>query len=276
MEFEDIVKACAKHVDPPAKKVIAGAPDRPLVIGDIEVPCYVLEGETRVFSQRGATAGIGLNPDAGFRMPDLLSSKPIKPFVSNELSLALKSPILFKNPSGGGNAYGYPATILVDVSQTIINAHDAKPLRGQHATIIRRCRALLGHFAKVGIIAVIDEITGYQKLRERNALASILDRLIAKEAQPWTKTFPLEVYIEICRFKKWSVPTSSGMGLPQVIGRYTNNIAYARISHGVLQKLRQKTQNYQLEEEKIGIINGLLHTWDTQNSKNTWQASSRL
>ena len=30
-------------------EVIAGAPDRPLVIGDIEIPCYVVEDETRVF-----------------------------------------------------------------------------------------------------------------------------------------------------------------------------------------------------------------------------------
>ena len=56
-------------------KVIAGAPDRPLVIGDIEIPCYVVEDETRVLSQRGVTAGIGLNPDAGFRMPHLMASR---------------------------------------------------------------------------------------------------------------------------------------------------------------------------------------------------------
>ena len=31
-------------------KVIAGAPDRPLMIGNIEMPCYVLEDEMRVLS----------------------------------------------------------------------------------------------------------------------------------------------------------------------------------------------------------------------------------
>ena len=40
-------------------KVIAGAPDRPLVIGDIEIPCYVLEDKTRVLSQRGFLKAIG-------------------------------------------------------------------------------------------------------------------------------------------------------------------------------------------------------------------------
>ena len=34
-------------------EVIAGATDHPLVIGDIEIPCYVLEDETRVLVQRG-------------------------------------------------------------------------------------------------------------------------------------------------------------------------------------------------------------------------------
>ena len=48
-----------------------------LVIGDIEIPCYVLEDETRVLSQRGVTASIGLNPEAGFRMPQFMASRSI-------------------------------------------------------------------------------------------------------------------------------------------------------------------------------------------------------
>ena len=42
-----------------ALKVIAGAPDKPLVIGGTEIPCYVLEDETRVLSQRGIFLGLG-------------------------------------------------------------------------------------------------------------------------------------------------------------------------------------------------------------------------
>jgi len=71
-------------------KVVAGTPDRPLVIGDIEIPCYVLEGEQRVLSQRGVTAAIGLNPKVGFRMPNFLATKAIKPFVHKELGPDLK------------------------------------------------------------------------------------------------------------------------------------------------------------------------------------------
>ena len=39
-------------------KVIAGAADKPLIIGDIEIPCYVLEDEIRVLSQRGVFSGV--------------------------------------------------------------------------------------------------------------------------------------------------------------------------------------------------------------------------
>ncbi len=118
------------------------AADKPLIIGDIKIQCYVLEDETRVLSQRGMTAGIGLNPDAGFRMPHFLASRTIKPFVSNELMPALKYPILFQNPSGGGHVYGYPATILPEICKVILNTRQAGALNKQQKTLANRCEAL--------------------------------------------------------------------------------------------------------------------------------------
>ena len=38
-----------------------GAADRPLKIGGIEIPCYVLADGTRVLAQRGLQSGIGLS-----------------------------------------------------------------------------------------------------------------------------------------------------------------------------------------------------------------------
>src|SRR5471032_3477159 len=42
-------------------KATHGSVDRPLKIGDVEIPCYVLEDGTRVLSQRGLIAGIGMS-----------------------------------------------------------------------------------------------------------------------------------------------------------------------------------------------------------------------
>ena len=217
-------------------EVIAGAPDRPLVIGDIEIPCYVLEDETRVLSQRGVTAGIGLNPDAGFRMPQFMASRSIAKYVSADSMPALKHPVRFKNPVGGGIALGYPATLLPDICDVILAARAAGSLQERQLPIAQRCELLIRGLAQVGIIALVDEATGYQDIRAQLALAKILEEFIAKELQPWTKTFPYEFYKEIARLKGW--PPMYSMKRPSVVGHYTNDIVYERIAPGLLKELR--------------------------------------
>ncbi len=217
-------------------KVIAGTPDHPLVIGNIEIQCYVLEDETRVLSQRGMTAAIGLNPDAGFRIPQLMASKALKPYINNDLRLALNNPIIFKNPGGGGVAYGYPATVLPDICDAIIDADRSGETTERQTVIVERAFVLSRGLSRVGIIALVDEATGYQRIREKRALATILEKYISEELQPWTKTFPYEFYEQIFRLKGWSGP--DGTKRPSVIGHYTNDFIYSRLAPGVLDKLR--------------------------------------
>ena len=42
-----------------------GSVDHPLTIGDIEIPCYVLEDGTRVLSQRGLQTSLGMSISGG-------------------------------------------------------------------------------------------------------------------------------------------------------------------------------------------------------------------
>ena len=90
-------------------------------------------------------------------------------------------------------------------------------------------------FSHIGIIALVDEATGYQQIREQRALATILEKFIADELQPWTKTFPYEFYEQIFRLKGW--PGPHGVKKPSVIGHYTNDFVYDRLAPGVLQEL---------------------------------------
>ncbi len=218
-------------------KVIAGAPDKPLVIGSIEIPCYVLEGEQRVLSQRGLTAGIGLNPGAGFRMPQFLASKAIKPFVNKRLMPALDDPIVFQNPAGGGNAYGYPAEIIEHIIDAIIDAERVGSLPERYASIAERMHVLNRGLRRIGIIGLVDEATGYQEVRARKALATILENFISDEVQPWKKTFPYEFYKQIFKLKGW--PGPDGVKRPSVIGHYTDDIVYKRVAPGVFDELKK-------------------------------------
>ena len=221
-----------------ALRVIAGAPDRPLVIGDIEIPCYVLEDKTRVLVQRGMALGLGMSSASGQRLTVFAASKRIKAFISDELKVVIDTPIRFLTQ--GGVAYGYPATLLVDLCKVILDARDAGILQKQQLHIAERADQLIRGFAVVGIIALIDEVTGYQKIREKEALAAILEEFLAKERRPWTRTFPYEFHQEIFRLKRWPMPPDGkSIKGPRVIGRYTNDLVYDRIAPGVVEELRR-------------------------------------
>ena len=242
-----LADGASKAVSSPLK-VIAGEPHRPLMIGDIEIPCYVLEDETRVLSQRGVFRGINATrggprgvSDLGAKMPRFASQKWLKPFIYNDLAMALKHPILFQTASGK-LAYGYPATALVDICDAVMSAAAAGSTTDRQHAIVERANLLIRGFAKVGIIALVDEATGYQRLREERALATILEKFIANELQPWTRTFPFEFYEQICRLRGW--PSIHAVRRPSVIGRYTNDFVYDRIAPGILDELKEKTPRF--------------------------------
>ena len=244
LSFKEIVERSTKSN---VKKVIAGAPDRPLIIGGTKIPCYVLEDETRVLGQADLFVGVGISragarvkadeKEVGTRTPRFMDSKSIKSFISNELRYGLENPILFKRDGIGGISYGYKAEILVDICNAVIDAKNENKLKPNQLKMAQACELFIRGIAKVGIIALVDEATGYQALRGQQALAAILEKFIAKELQPWTKTFPYEFYEQIFRLTGWA--GTDGTKRPGVIGHYTNDIVYARLAPEVLRKLKE-------------------------------------
>jgi hypothetical protein len=155
------------------------------------------------------------------------------------LGVRANSPIRFIPPQGGNPAHGYEATILPDICAVIIEAKLLGKLRRDLEHIAERAAILQHGFATVGIIALVDEATGYQDLRARDALAHILEKFVAKELRPWVKTFPADFYREIFRLNGWEY--SENCGRPSVLGHWTNNIVYKRLAPGVLEELRRLT-----------------------------------
>ena len=224
-------------------KVIAGTADRPLIINDIEIPCYVLGDETRVLSQSGFLTAIGRSPTptAGMggmsnfeEMPYFLRAECLEPFISNELRFST-TPVLFRLTSGQ-RIVGYNALLLPQVCDVYLKARNAGALLPSQVHIAERAAILVRGLATVGIIALVDEATGYQRLREARALATILEKCIAKELQPWTKTFPHEFY---SRYSDSSGGPALMASKGPVLSGTTSGCVCKRLALGVLDELRE-------------------------------------
>jgi hypothetical protein len=244
-------------------RAICGSHDRPLRIGEISIPCYVLDDETRVLTVAGMSDGLGLarggSMIAGMNRLELFASrKKLKPFVSSELSERIHSPIVFITPTGG-KAYGYDAEIIVQLCESVLAARQARALQTQQLNIAQRCEILTRGLARLGIVGLVDEATGYQYVRARNALEKILDKWLTKELQPWRKQFPDEYYKRIFELHNWPYDPNS-VKRPSVIGVYTNDFVYDRLGPG----LREELQDYAGRDDK-GRLKHRLHQFFTSN-----------
>jgi len=119
-----------------------------------------------------------------------------------------------------------------------LEARSVDALLPSQAHIATRAEILLRGLAAVGIIALVDEATGYERIKKERWLAAFLDKWVATELQKWEKTFPYEYYEQIFRLKDWPMP--DGAKRPSVIGRYTNQYVYSYLGPGLLEELRRK------------------------------------
>ena len=91
-------------------------------------------------------------------------------------------------------------------------------------------------FAVVGVESVVHEVTGYQVVREHNALQAMLDRYLRSELAVWAKTFPDEFYKQIFRLRGWEWK-GRAVNPPGVVAHYTKDLIYARLAPGLLKEL---------------------------------------
>ena len=226
----------------------------------------MLEDERRVLTVSGMSDGLAM-ARGGSEVPGLnrfelfVSRDRLRPFVSEELRAQVSDPIVFLTPTGA-KAYGYDAQVLVELGEAILAAREAGVLQKQQEGIAQRAEILMRGLARVGIVALVDEATGYQEIRDRAALRSILEAYIAKEWLPWTQRFPLEFYQELYRLLGWTLDPSS-RAKPGHVGRLTNALVYDRLPSGLVEELRaqnpvdpvtkrRRFKHHQLLTEDIG------------------------
>jgi len=166
-----------------------------------------------------------------------LALNNLKPFVANELEASTK-PIVFQTASGT-KAYGYRAELLPEVCEVYLRARDEGKLLKAQEKFALACDIIMRGLAHVGIIAVVDEATGYQDDRDRDALAKILEAFVAKELKKWVKTFPVDFYKQMFRLR--GLRYHGTVRKPSYIGHLTNDLVCCRLAPGVLSGLKHKS-----------------------------------
>ena len=226
-----------------------------LKLADVTIPCAIIEGVNggdpiRVLTDTGIAnailggrsgASIKLKSEAqksGAPIPVFLAPPRLKPFIDKLLDAEpLLSPIQYVD--GKKIVTGYDARILPIACDIWLRAREAGVLQAQQMDKAQKAEILMRGLAHVGILALVDEATGYQSIRAKDALAKILEAFVAKELQPYVKRFPPEFYEGIFRLRGLAYPNST-VRRPQYFGHITNDIIYRRLAPGVWKELKAK------------------------------------
>ena len=169
----------------------------------------------------------------------------------------LRNPIRYISFTGE-TKYGYESHVLIDYCKFLLDARRIGAIKGEallaYADTAER---FLTSIAKVGLDALIDEATGYQSIRERDALEALLDKYLKKEYATWMKRFPDDYYKEIFRLMNWEW---KGMKInrPTYVGKITKDIVYQRLAPGILKELEQRNP-----ADKDGTRKTRHHQWLT-------------
>lgn len=240
-------------------------------IGNTELFAAVLPDGRRLVTQATFLRAIGRarSPKAGTGvlttvdgLPFFLQADVLKPFIDDDLRKST-TPIFFLQ-RGGKKSVGYDAELLPAVGEVYLRMRDhyaanQLPPPTQHRHIIAACDLLMRGLARVGIVALVDEATGYQFARPNDELRKILERYISKELAKWVMTFQPDFYREMYRLRKWELdPTSHKK--PSAVAKYTVNLVYDRIHPDLLKELKQTRSGW---EGSGGAKGSKLHQWLT-------------
>ena len=220
-------------------------------IGDLEFPCAVLSDGTRVLTETNFMERMGMYrsgalsvrrgaaDETGARMPLYLAYKNLKPYVDKHLGDVHIRPLKYRT-TRGLLAHGIPAAIIPKICDVWLDARKDGGLGSRQVEIAEKAEILIRGLAQVGIIALVDAATGFERDRAKDALAKILEAFIAKELRPWIRTFDGEFYMHLFRLRGLPYPPGT-LKKPQYFGHLTNDIIYKRLAPGVLDELRKTT-----------------------------------
>lgn len=234
-------------------KTLKATHEGKLSIGNMDLDCAVLEDGSRVISGNAIFKAFGRtnrgrakHETRVLNRPSFIDAKNLQPFIGEDLDGELK--VVNYTDKNGKEATGYNALVLPKLCKVYLDARahidpaTRKPvLKKAQIPLARASEILLLGLSNIGIIALVDEATGYQYDRERNELQKILKAYISEELLAWQQRFPHDFYKEIFRLRGWDYTAANIKTKPSVVGTWTNNLIYNQLPKGILRELKRLT-----------------------------------
>lgn len=237
--------------------------DGPLQIGDQVLIAANLANGKRLISQATFLRAIGRSPTptagtggsvAFDGLPSFLAAEVLKPYISEELMVST-TPILFRLRNGG-RTVGFDAMLLPMVCEVYLKFRDAllgqiahgspqekrqaRAYEKRYRHIIEACDHLTRGLARRGIIALVDDATGYQGDRIREEVNRlVIEAYVAPTLQPWTRKFPHEFFQEAYRLLGWEYKPGQ-IKHPGYMGTFINEFVYDALPPGVADELKKR------------------------------------
>jgi len=243
-----------------------------LPIGDIEFDCYVLKDKRRVFHRRGFAKALGMKSEGGNVFLRTINSKGLGSVIPDKLKEKILNPIVFRTLKGD-LAHGSEATTLIELCDAIWEARKRKKLTKRQDFLGVQAEIIIRSSAKIGIIALIDEATGYIKDKRKEEYREAFKEFIREEVREWEKEFPEQFYDVI--YKLYNLRKTSITKRPKFFGGFTRKYIYAPLANSngaILEMLDEKNpvvyasggrkyRMFQFLSEVVGLPALRAHIW---------------
>jgi len=227
------------------EKLLNATNEGTINIGDLNLNVAVLEDKTRVITHTDVFRSLGRTPRGNARLigiPAFMDAKNLQPLINKDLKGLIKK-IEYKDKKGIIKN-GFNALILPEVADLYLTAREQGVISSkQQLDTAYKAEILLRGLSRVGIIALVDEATGYQYKRDKDDLQVILGAYISEEVAKWQLTFTEDFYEQIFRLWKQTY-NKQKQKRPAFFGTLTNKYIYEPIKDGVvLDSIKQKASD---------------------------------
>jgi len=242
-------------------------------IGSVKIECYVLDNLKRVITKRGMAKALGMKSEGGNVFMRAMGRKGLGSVIQGELRGNLDNPLVFK-PLTADLAHGYDATILIDICDAIIDAAKSSKLGPGQESLAIQAEIIIRASAKLGIVALVDDATGFIADKRREQYKELFKEFIREEVSWYQSEFPDQLFDVI--YKIYGLPRKAdAKNHPQFFGKFIRKYIYEPLANSngaILEMLDEKNpvvyasggrryKMFQFLSDVVGLPSLRAHLW---------------